>query len=291
MHPLHIRDGIVLVVNIVVTLNLRSLRVLLFSLLLPIRRNFAQQRPATLLSLVEAAVKLRVEPHLLHAQPWREWPLPGLFLRRFGLQCLGKCGASGLRCLGPPLREFDTSQLIDLTRIAQRFLIVSRAVGQHRIDQSQQSRKLDGEPSVGSRLLGQVRSRQQPQRLKRLVFQSLRPRTRDQIREEQVVVTRLQFVGSGCDPLAQERKGLGVVKAADIEVAQGCAQRMPVVAILRRVGQARFGRRPTSSSHVSLWWAGAAKRRWAHPTAKVTPSCTQLGRDGSPDFERHFARF
>ena len=35
----------------------------------------------------------------------------------------------------------------------------------------------------------------------------------------------------------------------------------------RRVGQARFERRPTIFNHFVCWWAGASKRRWSHPTS------------------------
>ena len=34
----------------------------------------------------------------------------------------------------------------------------------------------------------------------------------------------------------------------------------------RRVGQARFERRPTSKTHGRIWWARAAMSRWSHPT-------------------------
>ena len=42
--------------------------------------------------------------------------------------------------------------------------------------------------------------------------------------------------------------------------------RQSLLKISCRVGQDRFERRPTICNRRVSWWAGAAKRRWSHPT-------------------------
>ena len=50
--------------------------------------------------------------------------------------------------------------------------------------------------------------------------------------------------------------------------------------ILCRVGQARFERRPTIFVRFVSWWAGAAKRRWSHPTSLFQQASRVRGPNG-----------
>ena len=136
-------------------------------------------------------------------------------LVRFDRQARGECDTAGFLRLGPLRGEFGAGQLVDLARIAQQFLVARRTTGQQRIDQSMQRGQLNGERCVRF-----VRPRQQPQNLEGFLFQFVGPWTNQQIVEEQVVVTRLQIGGSGRDPLAKERKNLGVIEAAPVDRAQ-----------------------------------------------------------------------